>query len=338
MKKTLSIKSYFQNILFEDLNLKEANPNLAGLYAFCQAINKVGNQSPFPVPTIDIIPTNETSSFGYNPVHFSFSKNSFKVYINPKIGRVDLDDGGGHDLMHALTTNIAKKFGRERKGADFDRTTFRNSPFKMSSLANLSRVSPKSFESIAKELAEFGIDFKSLKSPNDIKNAMNTLAEKERKAYFDVAAGADDPSTIKKTLALSKLLPKLSRTHFSPSLKTRGVDKIANVSKRKYEQEYGITNDDNSANYGLPQYEAEENFGNSIAFAIQHFISDGRPIETASVLEKLQKAVEEDPSELGQFLQDSWYGRLEKFLESVFETYNQLLPKYASVMKKKSIE
>lgn len=330
-----SIKPFFKNtlpqVISEDLNLKEMNPRLVGLYSLCQAINKVGNQSPFPVPTIDIIPTDKRNDFGSNPVHFTFSKNSFKVYINPKIGLTDFADGGGHDLMHALTTNIAKKFARERAGADFGRSAFKGSPSRMTSKANLNKVSPKAFQGISKELAQFGIDFRTINSPDALKQTLDTLGAIKDKA---ITRGKENPALAMQVDKLGKKMKFTVKTHFSPSLKVGDAD-VVNLSRDKYEKEYGVSDEGGAGDFGLPQYEAEENFGNAIANSIRDFVSNGHPINIESVIKRIQLAAEEGTSELELSLLDSWYGKMEKFLVAVFETYNKLLPKYESMIRQR---
>jgi len=331
-----SIKPFF-SMVNEDLDLKTMAPGLVGLYAFCQAINKVGNQSPYPVPTLDIISTEKVPEFKSNPVHFSFSKNSFKVYINPRLGKVNFDDGGGHDLMHALTTNIAKKFARERPEELLSRSAFKNSISGMTSKVNVNRVSPKAFKHLTKELAEFGIDYRQINSPEAVKGVSDVLQTISSKA---IQRGKEDLPLHNRVEALRKAINKSIRTHFSPSAKVhpRGgsrSEEIENISKKKYEDEYGISGEDTLAsNLGLPQYEAEENFGNTINNAIFGEVQFSQPINVEEALRKIQLALEESESELDGSLQNNLYAKLEKFLMAVFETYNTLLGKYGSVVSK----
>lgn len=332
-----SIKPFF-SMVNEDLDLKTMAPGLVGLYAFCQAINKVGNQSPYPVPTLDIVSIEKVPEFKSNPVHFSFSKNSFKVYINPKLERVSMEDGGGHDLMHALTTNIAKKFARERPGADISNSSFKRSESGMTSKANLYRVSPKMFQGIAKNLAKYGIDYLSLKDGKAIKKALNVLYGKREYAKA-ASVGVGREGWKEKYDEIVNLISALTigsrRTHFSPSLKMSSDAQLKNISKKKYGEEYGMSDSSDASNFDLPQYGAEENFGNTINNAIFSEIQDSRPINPEEALQKIQVELEGLPeSELDISLQNNLYAKLEKFLIAVFETYNTLLGKYGSVVSK----
>jgi hypothetical protein len=322
----------------EDLDLKTMAPGLVGLYAFCQAINKVGNQSPYPVPTLDIVSTEKVPEFKSNPVHFSFSKNSFKVYINPKLERVSMEDGGGHDLMHALTTNIAKKFARERAGADINNSSFKRSESGMTSKANLYRTNPKIFQGIAKDLAKYGIDYLSLKDSKAVQHAANILYGKKDLVNNSNRVGREGWKEEYDEIGnlISALTIGSRRTHFSPSLKMSSDAQLKNISKKKYGEEYGMSDSSDASNFDLPQYGAEENFGNYIGEAIAPSIDHSSPISAEKVLKHLRTRIEErsDDEDLSLYLEDFLYAKFEKFLTTVFETYNTLLGKYGSVVSK----
>lgn len=114
-----------KKILNEDIDIQKLSPNMIGIYAFAQAINKLiyeGNALPGAVP-IDIIDagldlksapmtTNTEQKAGMS---FQYSGNSFKLYLNPtkRNPRMDSSDET-HDIIHAFTANIAKAFGRRR--------------------------------------------------------------------------------------------------------------------------------------------------------------------------------------------------------------------------------
>lgn len=119
-------KMKLSNLLKEDVNVYELHPDLIGFYAFLQALNRVGNEAPVPMPVIDIIPNH---SLKENPGPFSFSKNSFKIQLNPSVGELNFN-GEGHDVFHAITVNMAKHFARKRdlKGQGFN---FTNSKFNL---------------------------------------------------------------------------------------------------------------------------------------------------------------------------------------------------------------
>lgn len=329
-----SIKPFF-SMVNEDLDLKTMAPGLVGLYAFCQAINKVGNQSPYPIPTLDIVSTEKVPQFKSNPVHFTYSKNSFKVYINPKIGRIDFADGGGHDLIHSLTTNIAKKFARERAGLDIKNSNFGKTPSEQTSKANTYRVSPKMFQKIGLDLAQFGIDYKTFQDIQSVRRAASILDKKQGELLRDRQRDVENYPAIEKLEKLLKILRSstISRTHFAPSVRVDSNKKVQNTSRNKYEQEYGISDD--GTNFGLPQYEAEENFGNYVGNAIGHYIQSSTPIHVEEVLSQVRKNVEDvaEDNELAHFLEDSLHGKLEKFLGAVFQAYNSLLGRYSSVVK-----
>lgn len=110
--------------LGEDIDISKASPKVLGIYAFAQAFNKLiysGENLPGAIP-IDIIPVQSggdipmaTSTEKDKSFSFQFSGSSFKLYLNPGLSSAYLDPGTeAHDLVHAITSNLAKSFGRRR--------------------------------------------------------------------------------------------------------------------------------------------------------------------------------------------------------------------------------
>lgn len=325
--ESLSIKQYLD--IQEDLNLSAMDPSLVGLYSFCQALNKVGNQSPYPVPTVDIVRTDETNDELSNPIDFTYSANSFKVYINPKISTVSLR-GRGHDIIHAITTNIAKKFGRRRPMKAGQEIEFGDPINGTSSRSNLRRVSFKAFEPFANELRFFGIDYKSLKTPKDIRDVIRQL-----KIRLNMSSDQVEINLIHKML---RLLPRAFRDHWGPRLDiTKGsrADKSFEKYIGNYEEKYGKIDHFARTSRDLPQNESEEDFGNLINEQIMKSIKGSLPINTEEVMYSLKDLTVFNKSEdLVSHLNREWFSKFENFLVLLFETYNKLLSKYKSISQK----
>jgi len=159
MKKS-TIKEYInllvEEVLSEDIGIDKLHPKLIGLYSFIQAMNKSAHLSPVPAPTIDIIPDYHIRQ---NPGHLFFSKNSFKIRINPNSPNIDFSEGG-HDIIHALTTNIAKHFARLRlKKSGENSFNIQRIPQFVTSKANIQRAHLTAAEqrTIKAQVSKFGI-------------------------------------------------------------------------------------------------------------------------------------------------------------------------------------
>lgn len=127
------LKEYIRLIikeeLEEDIDIQKLSPNMLGIYAFAQAINKLiyeGNALPGAVP-IDIIDAGvniksapmTTKTERQGGMSFQYSGNSFKLYLNPTLRGPEMSSSDEtHDIVHAFTANIAKAFGRRRQSVE----------------------------------------------------------------------------------------------------------------------------------------------------------------------------------------------------------------------------
>lgn len=96
--------------LLEDLDVRDMVEDNVGLYAFIQAINKNANESPVPMPTLNIDLDN---TLDRNPGPISWSHSSVKIPMNPNAAPGGLN-GSNHDIIHLLTLNLLKHFARKR--------------------------------------------------------------------------------------------------------------------------------------------------------------------------------------------------------------------------------
>lgn len=123
------IKLIVEEIIKEDIAIGKLHPQMIGIYAFAQALNKLiykGEALPGSVP-IDIIDAGEqlksapmaTKTERQGGGSFQYSGNSFKLYLNPtsKLSGMSTSDET-HDLFHAFTGHLAKAFGRRRQSVE----------------------------------------------------------------------------------------------------------------------------------------------------------------------------------------------------------------------------
>ena len=123
------IKLIVEEIIKEDIAIGKLSPQMIGIYAFAQAINKLiykGEALPGSVP-IDIIDAGEqlksapmtTKTERVYGLSFQSSGNSFKLYLDPRSNVSGMSSSNEtHDIVHAFTGHLAKAFGRRRQSVE----------------------------------------------------------------------------------------------------------------------------------------------------------------------------------------------------------------------------
>lgn len=317
------------SILKEDIDLDKLHPNLIGLYSFVQAMNKSVHASPVPGLTINIIPDR---SVKVNPGTFYFSRSSFKLLINPYSPKISFDDSG-HDVIHALTTNIAKHFARMRpvknkfsRGDDSKFNLYRNVVNK-SELNYFQKLAAKyGIPSLDKEVLSQTIE-------QSYEELDRTSDENERKFLL---------GKINVARKILELFRDAIRAHYNNTYKLKApsddlsLTKLVRIKRRRDPRaaaEYGGMDSEN-----LPQYDIEEEFGNAIlgdldspfSRGISYFIENNKPIENVS--QYVDRFIEDFIKVFKtQFSQESLVKFAEKYrnyLETVFNNYNELLARY----------
>lgn len=347
----LTLTKIANKILKEDINIRELHPDLIGFYVFLQTINKVANESPYPIPTVNIIPD---YSLRENPGPFSFSRSSFKIKINPKIGELDFDDAG-HDIFHALTTNLAKHFARIRPSNE------------------------KSF------LSHDGASSKFNRPVRGLKEKMNTkLVNRAREFGFQIPPGIenDDEALLHylmvlgaKARSINSDKPPTEFYELDPKIGTRKIlqwkqqklEKLERLQQLKnfvndlrYEKakakkahfqrpvyvkdgaknpssriayldtkSLDIASDYGSDRFGeLPQYDIEEEFGNLLLAFFEDAIksSDFLSSPVDFLKQNFDKQVKPFPK------RKVMIEKFKDFLELFADTYNNLLPRYAKAV------
>lgn len=127
------LKEYIRLIikeqLEEDIDIQKLSPAIIGVYSLAQAMNKLiyeGGALPGAIP-IDIIDAGQklqsapmaTDAERKAGASFQSDRNSFKLYLNPNLKNPQMTgDDETHDLIHAFTGHLAKKFGKRKQSIE----------------------------------------------------------------------------------------------------------------------------------------------------------------------------------------------------------------------------
>jgi hypothetical protein len=127
------LKEYIRLIikeqLEEDIDIQKLSPAMIGVYSLAQAMNRLiyeGGALPGAIP-IDIIDAGQklqsapmaTDTERKAGVSFQSDRNSFKLYLNPNLKKPEMiGNDETHDLIHAFTGHLAKKFGKRKQSIE----------------------------------------------------------------------------------------------------------------------------------------------------------------------------------------------------------------------------
>lgn len=355
------LKEYIRLIikeeLEEDVDLKRLKPNMIGIYAFAQAINKLiyeGKALPGVQP-IDIIDagkkikrapltTDNEKNIGMS---FQSSGNSFKLYIDPTSTNKYISPGNeSHDLFHAITGYLAKAFGRRRQSVK-DTGRYSGTPSKFNKLT------------LKKDIVEkFKADFKKKNGkqlPDEVIEKVFEFGEKNPADYADWLY-SKYPKLLKSKTKLDAQYAKyniktfaydLHKAVFGDALQSgllghkywgnMDSDTVdIDTSREKFGVEGGLASKDNPTKYSWKQsIEDEEVFGNIFNALFYTHVLDAKKIEpvdaaVARVME-LYKTTKV-PSMIAGNVDDinRKYGTFEvqQMLTRLLELYNNLLQRY----------
>lgn len=147
------IEEFIDNLIDDELlfeiDVKQVNKNLKGLYAFVQAYNDA--------ITTGVLNRSEPVSIEFDQTEKDINLANNTIYVNPKLMpyKDTFINGGGHDVMHLLSQNIFKHFQRKKGQSGQD-----------TSPNNLETLNLNNFLKVKKWLnTKFGIDIEKLAGP-----------------------------------------------------------------------------------------------------------------------------------------------------------------------------
>jgi len=349
------IELIVKEIMNEDINIQKLSPGMVGVYSLAQAMNRLiyeGGALPGAIP-IDIIDAGQklqsapmaTDKERKAGVSFQPDRNSFKLYLNPNLKNPKmLGDDETHDLIHAFTGHLAKKFGKrkqsiEKSGAytvtptEFNRTRLDKDALKLYNDAFL-----KAFKFNPPQEV-FTKPF-NMTEPDYVKWFMNLFADKKEKMDLLTSRNFDfDIKNLGKDTYQAVLGDK-----FSPGRLTKRYY----VGYEEFKKPFDFINyskADVPFRAPLPDirynqaFEDEEELGVTMILKIKRYITQGKSIPNP---EKIAKSIRSEYSKSfgltkidpNEFIHRYDTDEVENTMKRLFELYNGFLDRYKKAQSK----
>jgi len=350
------ISLIIKEVMDEDVNLKRLHPDMLGIYALAQAINKLiyeGGALPGTLP-IDIISSGKdlksapmiTDTERKSGISLQHTGSTFKLYIDPSKSKTFMSaDDETHDIIHTITGHLAKAIARRRESLEAS-GQYSGTPSKFN------KITLKKDE-IAKFTDSFDKKF-GYKLPYSVFE--KTFKYKDPYEYGDWFGQTVWPNIKKKNAKIyGNPINILTLRHLGAVLwkSVYGGGVVPGIFGHKYWGNVDISNAKlNPAdpdNFGAPRIgknapgkiswkqsmEDEEMFGNIINVVIRDNVADGKPIGKEAV-EQVFSAYKRAPSpsvNVGNITPEEYKLRYDtpearKAITRLFELYNQMLQRY----------
>jgi len=350
------IKLIVEELINEDIDVKKLSPSMIGIYSLAQAMNKLiylGAALPGALQ-IDIIDAGKgiksapmtTSKERKSGLSFQSDRSGFKLYLNPsfKSPRM-IGDSETHDLIHAFTGHLAKKFGKRKQSieqnnqytatpSEFNRTRLDKDAMRLYNDAFRKAFNFAPPDEVFTNPFKMSEDNYTDWFMNLFVKEFTDKEEKKNFTLYDIRLLSRD--TYNAVLG-DKFSPgRLSKRYYVRYEKFKKPFDFTNYSQRDFPFRAPLP--DIKYNESL---EDEEELGNNMLFKIKQYVTQGKKIpDPEDIAKKIRESYKKSLG-LTKISPDEFWHRydtdeVENSMKTLFELYNEFLDRYKKAQAKKA--